>query len=147
MNSGRQQNIVILGGGAAGWIAAALLAKKLNPQQTRITLVESEEIGIIGVGEATIPILAQCNALLGVDEFDFVRSTQGTFKLGIEFCDWGVAGNRHFHAFSDYGHQVEGISTHHYWVRMRHSGADRPIAAFSANNGGLAPLRPDDHSR
>src|SRR5438067_1107568 len=77
MNSGHQQDIVILGGGAAGWIAAALLAKKTDRHQTRITLVESEEIGIIGVGEATVPVLAQCNALLGIEEFDFIRSTQG----------------------------------------------------------------------
>lgn len=149
MNSGPQQDIVILGGGAAGWIAAALLAKKTDRQRTRITLVESEEIGIIGVGEATIPVLAQCNAMLGIDEFDFIRRTQGTFKLGIEFCDWGVAGNRHFHAFSDYGHQVEGVATHHYWLRLRQSGDDHPIDDYSfayavAKNNNFAPTDPQN---
>ena len=149
MNSGPRQEIVILGGGAAGWIAAALLAKKTDRDRTRITLVESEEIGIIGVGEATIPLLAQCNALLGIDEFDFIRSTQGTFKLGIEFCDWGVAGNRHFHAFSDYGHPVEGVPTHHYWLRLRQSGDDRQIDEYSiayavAKNNNFAPSDPQN---
>jgi tryptophan halogenase len=149
MNSGPQQNIVILGGGAAGWIAAALLAKKTDRGQTRITLVESEEIGIIGVGEATIPVLAQCNAMLGIDEADFVRRTQGTFKLGIEFCDWGVAGNRHFHAFSDYGHAVEGVATHHYWLRVRQSGDDHPIDDYSfayavAKNNSFEPSDPQN---
>lgn len=149
MNSGHLRDIVILGGGAAGWIAAALLAKKIDRHQTRITLVESEEIGIIGVGEATIPLLAQCNAMLGIDEFDFIRGTQGTFKLGIEFCDWGVVGNRHFHAFSDYGHAVEGLSTHHYWLRMRQSGDDRPIDDYSfayavAKNNNFAPTDPNN---
>jgi tryptophan halogenase len=144
MNSDHLRNIVILGGGAAGWITAALLAKRIDRHQTRITLVESDQIGIIGVGEATVPLLAQTNALLGIDEFDFVRSTKGTFKLGIEFCDWGVAGNRHFHAFSDYGHPVEGISTHHYWLRMRQSGDDHPIDDYSfayavAKNNNFAP--------
>ena len=144
MSSGHLRDIVILGGGAAGWIAAALLAKKIDLHQTRITLVESEEIGIIGVGEATIPLLAHYNALLGIDEFDFIRGTQGTFKLGIEFCDWGVVGNRHFHAFSDYGHPVEGVSTHHYWLRLRQSGEDHPIDDYSfayavAKNNNFAP--------
>ncbi len=147
MNGGHHQDIVILGGGAAGWIAAALLAKKTDRDRVRITLVESEEIGIIGVGEATIPILAQVNTLLGIDEFDFVRKTQGTFKLGIEFCDWGVAGNRHFHAFSDYGHPVEGVQTHHYWLRLLQSGDDHPIEDYSfayavAKNGNFAPTLP-----
>src|SRR3546814_8373689 len=127
MNSGHRQDIVIVGGGAAGWIAAALLAKRIGRHQARITLVESEEIGIIGVGEATVPLLAQCNALLGIDEFDFIRKTQGTSKLGIEFCDWGTAGNRPFHAFSDYGHPVERVQTHPYWLRLRTPGAVTPI--------------------
>jgi len=149
VNSGHQQDIVILGGGAAGWIAAALLAKKTDRRRTRITLVESEEIGIIGVGEATVPMLVQCNALLGIDEADFIRSTQGTFKLGIEFCDWGGAGNRHFHAFSDYGHPVEGVSAHHYWLRLRQSGDDCPIDDYSfayalAKNNNFAPTDPDN---
>lgn len=149
MDSGHPQHIVILGGGAAGWIAAALLAKKIGRHQARITLIESEEIGIIGVGEATVPLLAQCNALLGIDEFDFIRKTQGTFKLGIEFCDWGTAGNRHFHAFSDYGHPVEGVQTHHYWLRLRQSGDDTPIDDYSfayavAKNNNFAPSDPND---
>lgn len=149
MSNGPLQDIVILGGGAAGWIAAALLAKKTGRHQTRITLVESEEIGIIGVGEATIPILAQCNAMLGIDEFDFIRRTQGTFKLGIEFCDWGVAGNRHFHAFSDYGPPVQGVSAYHYWLRLRQAGDDRPIDDYSfayavAKNNNFAPSGPLD---
>lgn len=149
MNDGPQQHIVILGGGAAGWIAAALLAKQTDRRQTRITLVESEEIGIIGVGEATVPLLAQCNAMLGIDEFDFIRRTQGTFKLGIEFCDWGVAGNRHFHAFSDYGHPVQGLSTHHYWLRLRQAGDERPIDDYSfayavAKDNRFAPSDPEN---
>lgn len=149
MNSVQQQEIVILGGGAAGWIAAALLAKRTDRRQIRITLVESEEIGIIGVGEATVPILTHCNTLLGIGENDFIRSTQGTFKLGIEFCDWGVAGNRHFHAFSDYGHHVDNVSTHHYWLRLRQSGDERPIDDYSfayavAKNNNFAPSDPQN---
>ena len=141
------RDIVILGGGAAGWMAAALLARKLASRGARIRLVESEDIGIIGVGEAATPALLKYNILTGIDEADFVRKTQGTFKLGIEFCDWGIVGNRHFHAFSDFGHVVEGVSAHHYWLRLRQAGEKHPIDDYSfpywiAKSGRFAPTDP-----
>ena len=149
MNDAHLREIVILGGGAAGWMAAALLAKKIDTNLTRITLVESAEIGAIGVGEATIPVLRNYNNLLGIDEFDFVRKTQGTFKLGIEFCDWGVPDNRHFHAFSDYGHAIEGVAAHHYWLKLRAAGEPHPIDDYSfpywmARSGNFSPSDPNN---
>ena len=88
------RSIVVVGGGSAGWMAATALATYLG-KQASIRLVESEEIGIVGVGEASVPYMKQFNAgLLGIDEFDFVARTQGTFKLGIQFNDWGSPGER-----------------------------------------------------
>jgi tryptophan 7-halogenase len=122
------QHIIIAGGGSAGWMAAALLARLRPAPATRITLVDSDAIGTIGVGEATVPILRDFNALLGLHEPDFVRATQGTFKLGIEFVDWGEAGNRHFHGFGDQGAEIEGIAPHHHWLRLRALGVLDPDA-------------------
>lgn len=126
------QHILIAGGGSAGWMAAALFARLRPAPDTRITLVESDAIGTIGVGEATVPILHDFNRLLGLHEPDFVTATQGSFKLGIEFVGWGTAGNRHFHGFGDFGPPIEGIAPHHHWHRLHAAGriAD-PIDAWS----------------
>ncbi len=126
------QHIIIAGGGSAGWMAAALFARLRPAPDTRITLVESDAIGTIGVGEATIPILQDFNRLLGLHEPDFVAATQGSFKLGIEFVGWGDAGNRHFHGFGDFGAPVEGVAPHHHWLRLRAAGRTTdPIDAWS----------------
>jgi hypothetical protein len=109
MNEAAIRSITILGGGTAGWMAAAL-ARTFDRQAMRITLVESEEIGIIGVGEATVPLFRHFNETLGVDEHAFLRETMGSYKLGIEFCDWGRIGNTHFHGFGDYGEPIAGVA-------------------------------------
>ncbi|MFP5391858.1 MAG: tryptophan halogenase family protein [Gammaproteobacteria bacterium] len=113
----RIRKLVIVGGGTAGWMAAASLNAQLG-RHCEITLVESPEIGTIGVGEATLPTIRDYNASLGIDEVDFVKKTQATFKVGIEFKDWGHVGNRFFHGFSDYGPTIDGRSPHVYWLRL-----------------------------
>ncbi|KHK92902.1 tryptophan halogenase family protein [Novosphingobium malaysiense] len=122
---------VVAGGGSAGWITAAILAHFLPPDAASIILVESEEIGIIGVGEATVPLLGQLNALLGIHEPDFVAATNGTFKLGIEFVDWGEKGNRHFHGFGDFGEDIDGLAPHQHWLRLNKTGAIPPLGEWS----------------
>jgi len=116
-----QQNairkIVIVGGGTAGWMTAAPLAQRLG-RRCEIVLVESPEIGTIGVGEATLPTIRFYNNVLGLDHADFVKKTQATFKLGIEFKDWGHVGNRFLHGFGDFGPLLNGIQPHHYWLRL-----------------------------
>jgi tryptophan halogenase len=127
----RIRRIVIVGGGTAGWMTAAALIKILGPDYADITLVESEQIGIVGVGEATIPQIATFNRMLAFDESDFVRATQGTFKLGIEFVNWGHPGNRYFHPFGPFGVDMEGISFHAFWLKARAAGASHPITDYS----------------
>jgi tryptophan 7-halogenase len=110
------RSIVIAGGGTAGWMTAAALARVLGPRLT-ITLVESSEIGIIGVGEATIPAIQQFNKLVKFDEDEFLRQTQGTFKLAIEFVDWYEKGQAYMHTFGPVGRDLAYIPFHHYWLR------------------------------
>jgi tryptophan halogenase len=110
------ETVVIVGGGTAGWITAALLVKVLG-NAIRIRLVESEAIGTVGVGEATIPPIQTLNRALGLDEADFLRATQGTIKLGIEFVDWWREGSRYMHAFGAIGKDFPFASFHHFWTR------------------------------
>src|SRR5881392_1447638 len=95
----RIKSIVVVGGGSAGWMAAAALATYLGKGAT-IRLIESEEIGIVGVGEASVPHIKLFNGQwLGIDEADFVKRTQATAKLGIQFNDWSRIGDSYFHGF------------------------------------------------
>ncbi len=127
------KRVVIAGGGTAGWMAAAALAKMVTPAGISVTLVESEAIGTVGVGEATIPPITKFNTQLGIDEHTFVRETQATFKLGIEFVDWGGLGERYFHPFGRYGFDLEGIEFHQFWSRLRALGDARGLGDYSLN--------------
>ncbi len=129
MTDNRIRDILVVGGGTAGWMAAATLARLLPKGQAKVRLIESEEIGIIGVGEATVPLMQIFNGMLGIDEREFICATQGSFKLGIEFVDWGTIGNRHFHGFGDFGEFVDEIAPHHYWMKLRELGDPTPLAA------------------
>jgi tryptophan halogenase len=124
-------SIVIVGGGSAGWMTAAALSSLLDPRSVKITLIESEEIGTVGVGEATIPDIINFNAILGIKETDFLRATNGTFKLGIEFNNWGRLGDTYFHPFGEHGVDMQGIDFHQYWMRFQRANPGSSIEEFS----------------
>ena len=123
--------IVIVGGGTAGWMAAAALSRYFNNGRRSIELVESDAIGTVGVGEATIPPISRFNGLLDINENEFMRATRATFKLGIEFVNWGRVGDRYFHPFGRYGQDLHGIQFHQLWLREAARGDPGDISSYS----------------
>ena len=126
------KRILIAGGGSSGWMTAALLAR-LFQGLYEIVLVESEDIGTIGVGEATIPAIKKYNELLGLDENEFMARTQGSFKLGIQFVDWWKQGQSYIHGFGVIGQDWEWLRMHHYWLKAHAQGRADDFAAYSIN--------------
>ena len=132
MNPSHIRDVVIVGGGTAGWMTAAALAKVLTGPWN-ITLVESEEIGIVGVGEATIPLINIYNNALEIDENEFMRETSATFKLGIEFLNWGAQGDSYVHGFGPLGPDIGITKFHQYWLKLRQSGEASELENYSIN--------------
>ncbi len=124
------RKLVIVGGGTAGWMAAAAIARALG-KVLDIELIESDAIGTVGVGEATIPPIRNLHLLLDLDEADFLREVNGTYKLGIEFQNWGHLGERYFHPFAAHGTDTWAAQFHHYWVKARSQGETGELDEFS----------------
>jgi tryptophan halogenase len=124
------KNIVIVGGGTAGWMTATALSTLLRGKYN-IRLVESDEIGIIGVGEATIPMIQRFNEVAGIDENEFLRETNGTFKLGIEFVNWGKQGDSYMHGFGNIGQDLWTVRFDQYWQKMQRIGKAKNLEAYS----------------
>jgi tryptophan halogenase len=137
----RIEHLVIVGGGTAGWMMAAAAARFLNDGRRRITLVESSDIGTVGVGEATIPPIRDFNQMLGIDEAEFIRETKGTFKLGIEFVNWGGLGERYLHPFGRFGQDIHGVAFHQFWLRNRHRPDVGGIERYSLTSAAIRGAR------
>ncbi|MDN4503452.1 tryptophan 7-halogenase [Alteromonadaceae bacterium BrNp21-10] len=131
MQSANIENIVIVGGGTAGWMVAAAMANRLPQKFCRITLIESDAIGTVGVGESTIPHIRQFNETLGIDEKTFVEKTHATVKLGIKFNDWAAIGDSYFHPFGEHGEITQGIDFHQYWLKARAMGENHDLEEYS----------------
>ncbi len=135
-------SVVIIGGGTAGWMAAAALSRYFDDGARTISLVESDAIGTVGVGEATIPPIRAFNGLLDIPENEFLRETRGTFKLGIEFVNWGRKGDRYIHPFGGFGQDLHGIAFHQLYLRERARGGDASsISAYSMSAAAAAAGR------
>jgi tryptophan halogenase len=132
------RSVAIIGGGTAGWMSAAAISKFFG-RNVDVVLVESEEIGTIGVGEATVPHLSAFNRLLEIDEAEFVREVQGTFKLGIQFNDWGKIGDSYIHGFGAIGRGLGLMPFHQYWLKASAKGQAKDIGGYSLNTV-AAPL-------
>lgn len=142
------QCLVIVGGGTSGWMTAAAISHFSSGKGLRVILVESDRIGTVGVGEATIPHIRYFNQRLGIAEDEFMRATNATYKLGIEFSNWGEVGNRYMHPFGEFGFALQGIGFHHWWLRLQQAGIydsffDYSLPVIAANLGRFAYPQPD----
>lgn len=124
-------SIVIVGGGTSGWMTAAALSQHFKDKPVSITLVESSQIGTIGVGEATIPTLRRFYAKLGLTDTDVLKATNATCKLGIEFKDWSTLGDSFIHPFGIYGQGTKETDFHHYWLRAMQAGHTTAFSGYS----------------
>ena len=124
------RKILIVGGGTAGWMAACALNQAVQVAGARVELIESEEIGTVGVGEATVPTIRRFNQDIGVDEAAFLKATQGSFKLGIEFRDWSRPGSRFFHGFGDFVINAGPFSTLNHWLVARDLAGEEAVGSF-----------------
>lgn len=122
--------VVVLGGGTAGWMTAASLAKLL-PDRVSVDLIESEDIGIIGVGEATLPHIRGFVERLGIREAEFMKATHATYKLGIDFRDFGRIGESYIHPFGSFGEELAGVGFHHYWLELQRREQAAPLGEYS----------------
>ena len=133
-SSNRIKRIVIVGGGTAGWMAASVLQRSFGPL-VEIELIESDQIGTVGVGEATIPQIRLLLGLLGVDERDFLKNVQGTIKLGIRFDDLGQAGAiPTFMRSARLAGRSGMLEFYHYWLRAREQGSEHSLWSYSLNS-------------
>jgi len=127
------KKIIILGGGSAGWMTAAALGKLSKQTGYKIQVIESEDIGTIGVGESSLTALRDFNRLLGIDENEFIKQTNATFKMGIKFVDWGKLGSQYHHAFGQSGSKIGAAHFHHYWLKMQAQGKASPYENYTLN--------------
>jgi tryptophan halogenase len=130
VNNTKVSKVVIVGGGTAGWMAAAALGKLMG-KNLEISLIESDQIGTVGVGEATIPLLTSFHSLIGIKESDFMRASQATFKLGIEFENWGQLGDKYLHPFGIIGQDCWACSFHHFWIKSILEGRASDLGEYS----------------
>jgi tryptophan halogenase len=124
-NRSQPLRVVIVGGGTAGWMSAAAIRRQLQTEDYSVTLIESDEIGTVGVGEATLPHIKIFNDMLGIDEAQFMRATRATFKLGIQFCDWDRPGDCYIHPFGAFGEPWGGVEFQHHFFRALRAGCQR----------------------
>jgi tryptophan halogenase len=132
MQDNRIRKVVIVGGGTAGWMAAALISK-IASGGLEIELIESDQIGTVGVGEATIPQIRYLCDALKIPEHELLKSVNGTYKLGIEFVNWARIGDRYIHTFGDVGRRLGVLDFHHVWLRAQQLGVGEDLSEYSFN--------------